>query len=361
MAFDASREDYLRLSISFDRSLQGSDPYSAARAMMGFDHRFDSNRDELPQSDADRAFHLVAKATELLDYQLPFADDEEAGLLRDEADEALGEAIGLDADCHDAKRMRALLRLGHFDEAYHYLSDGAEEVRASCERTRASGSWPTADDASVAIRPYLRWEASLVTCALNSGRYRRAIEVALALLDYDPIDMADVRLSCALAYAKLEDEPGLEALTERCRPLTMLRQAPDPWMLLARMGLAYKRRDLEEARRLVRVMLDSFPHAALTLARQDELPDGYFSRIVVPVGSEDELILATSEGSVLLQEGRETNYRGPMGAWVAALQEVAAGAAADAAEIAGGDTSGAKGRPGQGGPSGADGGKGGDA
>ena len=338
MAFDAYQEDYLRLSISFIRSLQGRDPYTAARAMLGFDHLFNQSRDDLPQTDQDRAFHLVTKATDLLDYEMPFATPDKANRLRDEADEALGEAIGLDGACHDAKRMRALLRLGPFEDAYRYLSDNAEEVRSSCEAARDAAAALTSGEKDVAVdlamRPYLRWEATLATTALNCGRYRRAAEVSRELLDLDSADTADARYSFAFALAKLEDEQGLDALAARCRPLSLLRRTDDPWMLLSRIALAHKRCDLTEARRLVNLMLDSFPHAALTLVRQDELSDGFFARIVVPVGGEDELILAVSEGSVLLQEGRETDNRGPLGAWIAALPEVRQGAVEDAAELA---------------------------
>jgi hypothetical protein len=44
---------------------------------------------------------------------------------------------------------------------------------------------------------------------------------------------------------------------------------------------------------------------------QKELPEGVFSRLAVSPGSEDELILAISEGTVLLMDGRY-----PFGAWV---------------------------------------------
>ena len=51
--------------------------------------------------------------------------------------------------------------------------------------------------------------------------------------------------------------------------------------------------------------------------RQRELPDGVFARFPAPPYSEDELIVALSEGTVLLLEGREQGGRGPFGLWVA--------------------------------------------
>ena len=48
-----------------------------------------------------------------------------------------------------------------------------------------------------------------------------------------------------------------------------------------------------------------YPHAGETLMRQDEYPDGVFARLAVQPSSEDELIIAVSEATVLLQEGLE--------------------------------------------------------
>ncbi|MBQ1839823.1 MAG: hypothetical protein II128_00615, partial [Atopobiaceae bacterium] len=45
-------------------------------------------------------------------------------------------------------------------------------------------------------------------------------------------------------------------------------------------------------------------------------PDGVFARLAVAPFSEDELILAISEGTVLLQEGRDDAGRGVLGTWI---------------------------------------------
>ena len=71
MAHDAKREDYQRLSLRYALELDKSGATDAARAFAAFGRRFAQNRDSLPQSDADRAFHLVALATEIIDYRLP--------------------------------------------------------------------------------------------------------------------------------------------------------------------------------------------------------------------------------------------------------------------------------------------------
>ncbi len=82
MSFDPRREDYQRLGLRFARELDGSDPATAVHAFSSFGRRFASMRDTLPQSDADRAFHLVADAAVMVDYQLPFAPDEQVDGLR---------------------------------------------------------------------------------------------------------------------------------------------------------------------------------------------------------------------------------------------------------------------------------------
>ena len=165
MAYDARWEDYQRLSLRFARSLDGSDPATALKAFATFGRRFAQNRDSLPQSDEDRAFHLVADATVLIDYSLPFAEsDERAEDIIRRAAALLDEAISLDAHCHDALRMQSAARNPSFESYYDFLRDGADEVRARCEEARelVGGSDDTPDDRirlarSIAMHPYYRW------------------------------------------------------------------------------------------------------------------------------------------------------------------------------------------------------------
>ena len=66
MAFDPKREDYQRLALRFAHELDAGDPMIAARSFASFGRRFAQDRDSLPQSDSDRAFHLVTLATDLI-------------------------------------------------------------------------------------------------------------------------------------------------------------------------------------------------------------------------------------------------------------------------------------------------------
>ena len=64
-------------------------------------------------------------------------------------------------------------------------------------------------------------------------------------------------------------------------------------------------------------LLDAYRGCGAALAQQVEIGDGFFARIRVPAYSEDELVVALSEGVVLLQEGVERTGKGVFGAWVA--------------------------------------------
>ncbi|MBM6676903.1 response regulator receiver protein [Olsenella uli] len=322
MAHDSRREDYLRMSLRFALSLDGGEPGRAAREFASFGRRLARDRDSLPQSDADRAFHLVSLATELVDYRLPFADDELAGTLVARGRALLDEALSLDPACHDAARMRVSLETTSPEERSRFLREGAEEVRASCElaRDRLCDALDEARrplGASVAMRPWWRWLADAAECALICGRNREAAEAAERLLAADPHDLSDARFTLAYALAKLEDEPGLERLAARYPALAAPRAADDAWIQLARIALAHKSYRLAEARRLTERLLETYPDCAATLIRQTEIPDGRFARIRVPSYGEDELVVALSEGVVLLQEGMERSGRGVLGSWLA--------------------------------------------
>ena len=86
-------------------------------------------------------------------------------------------------------------------------------------------------------------------------------------------------------------------------------------MLISRMAIAYKQRDLTAARTVLKHIIKVYPNAALTLIAMHELPDGVFARLYVEPFSEDELIMAVSECTVLFQEGVDREGHGSLGAW----------------------------------------------
>lgn len=321
MAFDPRREDYQRLGLRYAASLDGADAATATRAFANFGHRFSQDRDSLPQTDEDRAFYLVVKATSLIDYQLPFSSPGDSEKLIERGHQLLDEALSLDVTCYDALRMKAAADSISFDSYHAFLAERANEVVAHCEKRRDQAGGVADGErarlaADLAMRPCLRWLATQAEQSLICGRNREALRVTQRMLELDPTDAADARFTAALAYAKLEDEADLDALASRT--FASAHRAPDDgWMQLARVALAHKAHDLARARSALQVLIQTYPHAAETLIRQSELPDGVFARLAVLPYSEDELILAVSEGTVLLQEGRDSQDRGVLGRWVA--------------------------------------------
>lgn len=326
MAFDAQREDYQRMGLRFAQSLDRRDTSAATREFATFGRRFAQERDSLPQSDSDRAFHLVAIASKYIDYELPFATEKRAQELIDAGHRILDEALQLDSHCYDALRMKAAASNPSFDSFLEFLNKNAEEVRTHCELLRSQITDEPSGErarlaADLAMRPYLRWIAAQAEQALICGRNREALRLAHKALELDPRDTADVRFTAVLAYAKLEDEEGFRTFVDSGHATNRHRPYDDAWTLLAQLALAYKRHDLDAARTALDVLFVTYPHAAEALIRQNELPDGVFARLPVAPYSEDEIIIALSEATVLLQEGIDLQGRGVLSSWV--IQETA--------------------------------------
>ena len=299
MAFDAQVEDWQRMGMRLARTLDAGDPFGSVRAAVSFGHRYASDRDSLPQTNSERAFRLVAQATELIDYELPFAEPARADRIITEARGMLEQARTLDPHCHDAARMIAAQDRPSFDEFYHYLTEGDAAVRAGCERARDAVNLPDPQACrlarDLAFLPYLRWLATEASRALICGRYRKAIEHATELARLDENGIADADLTLAIAHTKLEDQAALDELAARGGgPMG------NAWLALATLAMAYKRRDMSAATQVTSQIIAKWPHAALTLELQDELPDGVFSRIVV----ERVRVLDRAAGGPRLQRAR---------------------------------------------------------
>ena len=322
MAHDARKEDYRRLGLRFIRELDKEEPLRAMKTFAGFGQRFATDRDSLPQTDADRAFHLVSLAADAIDYQLPFADAEHAKELVAQGRRLLDEALALDPDCFDAVRMRSSNELPSISARYDFLAQEEPRVRQACESARDAAL--AADDepdraalaADLAMRPYLRWVASMAELALICGRNRQCVDLARKLIQIDPTDISDARFTLALGLAKLEDEPALDELEHAYPSIYAGRGANDAWMLLARISLAFKQHKHVVAREVLSRLLRAYPTGAVALIRQNELPDGEFARLSTQPNSEDELVIALSESVVLLQEGNDPTGRGILGTWL---------------------------------------------
>lgn len=310
MAFDPIQEDCLRLILE-DMRRENVFPLEDAAFI---ERRMDAYRGDparLIHTDRDRSFHLVARAAEIADYTIPFMTDEtELEQQEDAVEDLLREAVELDAGNWDAQRMLAACTAPSNEAYVSYLVDNRPAIEQDVERLAAAADDPYSREfaADLGRRPYLRWLGSLAAQALISGQYRLSLRAALDCLSAAPHDPGDVRRTALLALAKLEaDEEELEEF-QRTHELafttgTAVAADQDFWMLIARLSAAYRSYDMAAAERVLGRLVKSAPHAAQSLFVQVELPEGLFSRVNVVPGSDDELVLAISEATPLLQEG----------------------------------------------------------
>ena len=95
----------------------------------------------------------------------------------------------------------------------------------------------------VLLRPQLRVRAAVVRTCMETTRYGMAIARAQEMFELAPSDALGCRHSAALAYARLEDEAGFEALDAR------FDHRSSAWSLLARVILNFKLGRMGAARR----------------------------------------------------------------------------------------------------------------
>lgn len=335
--FDPIQEDCLRLILS-SMEHDGVSPLADPDYIAQASSTFQKNPAALIHTDRDRSFHLVSKATEIIDYRIPFLNtEEEVERQLNVAENYLREAIELDEGNWDAKRMLATTQSESDDALVCYLLDNRDAVAADAAHLLDLASQP---GISVYLREYapdlgqrahLRWLAALASRLLIAGQYRRAlttVEESLAIAPHDP---ADIRHTGTLALAKLEVDPSelkrfrsrhalayqMAAATDSRRPHTRGGgHKPDAWSLIAEMSLAYRSFDFDRAAAALRTLMRVYPSAAQPLYFQAEFPDGAFSRVHVMPGSEDELVLALSEATPLLQEGMGTPEAASFSLWL---------------------------------------------
>lgn len=317
MAFDPIQEDCLRLILQ-SMGRQNIMPLDNAEFIQQQMDEYRKNPDSLVVSDQDRSFHLVAKAAELADYRIPFLTDEEEVMRLDAQAEAyLREAVELDPKNWDAQRMLAALCADSNDAYVSYLLDQRQTVADDIAATISSASTPYEKEfaTDLASRPYLRWLAALSSHAFICGQYTLALNTAIETLEIDPFDLAGSRYTAYLAMAKLEySVADIKKFRSQCSraengPQAFQRRGErgkarqDAWSLIAQINVLYRQFDYEGASHALRLLLRSYPHAAQALYYQAEFPEGLFGRVNVEPGSGDELVLALSEATPLLQEG----------------------------------------------------------
>ena len=336
MAFDPIQEDCLRLVLGAMRR-ERIYPLENAAFIERCMEDFHADPARLIVHDRDRSFHLVAMATEIVDYRVPFImDDTAADAEAAKAEAQLREACELDPANWDAKRMLAALEAESNDAYVSYLLDHRADVEADLARVTSETSTPYDREfaGDLGRRPYLRWLAAIASRALIAGQYRLALTVAEESLAYAPADPADVRHTAMLAMAKLEyPRAELDRFHKRygtayASPLILGRRhhlaekSPDAWTLIAQLACAYHDFDMAGATRMLKQLMRVYPHSAEALYYQAEFPDGVFCRVNVEPGSIDELILALSEATPLLQEGLGSPSNACLSTWIATHERV---------------------------------------
>lgn len=330
MAFDPLQEDCLRLvlaSLKRERT-----PLTDAIAVQRLANAFRADPASLIHTDRDRSFHLVAKATELVDYRIPMlVDDAEIDHLAELAENYLREAAELDPGNWDAARMLAAMDAPTNDAYVSYLLDNRERVERDTDVLREQASDPYEREFAndLGQRPYLRWLAALASRALIAGQYRLSLSYAEESLAFAPQDPAGVRHTATLAMAKLEVDPedlktfrtqhtaAYQTSAPQRRRRASAEREVDAWSLIADMSLAYRALDFPGATHALRTIMRTYPHAAEALFYQSEFPDGLFGRVNAEPGSADELVLALSEATPLLQEGVGAPEDASFSTWIA--------------------------------------------
>lgn len=333
MGFDVAQEDCLRLTLATMRRKRVF-PLDNPQVISQCVDAYQQNPDDLIETDVDRSFHLVARATEALDYEFPFiADDAEAAQVLEDAKAMLTEACSLDPGNIDAERMITELTAPSTTDYLEYLNGRKPEVEARYRRL-VDGVRDPYDEEFVHgfdKRQVLRWLDAIATRSLLAGRYRMALDAAKEALELEPTDPGNSHYTAELAMAKLEctaeelaafrREHALayaaEQLFARLASTSSREPRANAWSLLADIAVAYHGFAYPEVSRLLVLLLHSYPHAAEALTYQIEFPLGVFSRIEVEPGSEDELLLALNEASVLLQEGVGDDTDGSLSVWLA--------------------------------------------
>ena len=313
MAFDPIQEDCHRLVLEALR--RDNIPLTDGPAVERLMEQFTRDPAPLIVHDRDRAGHLIAKVVEAVDYRIPFIpDDAQAEQEEAAAENMLREAAALDPSNWDAQRMLTALTAESNEEYVQYLVSKCDEVEHDLALKIASAQDPYEREAAgdLTRRPYLRWLAALASRALISGRYRMSLEAANRSLDFAPNDPAEELKRFRSAHSV----PYLANTPLRRRPKDAERDL-DPWTLIALMSAAWRELDYDGAEHYLRILARSCPHAAEALYFQTEFPDGVYARVNVGAGSTDELVLALSEATPVLQEGLGAPDNASFAAWVA--------------------------------------------
>lgn len=247
--------------------------------------------------DAERAFALLAQAMRkfnesardddlLDDDQYMAARNKRFDILRG----ACQAALSLDADCLDAQLLLTLATVGRPDK----LLDALCELEEKCADGPAFAQldWGNPWD-----RAQLRLRAAISRTCADYACWKMALETANSVLGVTESagDPLGARNTAALAYARLEDEEGLNALEARFTQ-------GNAWTSLARCLLLYKLERTPAARRSLRGFAQLNQGAAYAMMRpvfvEVYLPD----RPDYAPGSFEGAMAAVHEAEVIIAD-----------------------------------------------------------
>ena len=213
---------------------------------------------------AREAFSRAMRESEAL-------DDEAYAMARAKALDTLRKscrhAMDTDPSCVDARHIFVVSAppgIGSPDHAYGELLATYRESQAALD---AVAEWP--GDLSwdnVFLRPHARLLAALARHCVFCTRYRLAIAWGEELIELCPDDEPGIRHSMEIAYARLEDEDGLNRLDGRFGNDSM------PWSLLSRTILLYRLERFSAARRALKGYAKLVEGGAYALLRPVLLP-----------------------------------------------------------------------------------------
>lgn len=249
----------------------------------------------------EEAFSALAQALDALDESRRdddlLDDDQYATARQQRLSKLLATCDGIlaiDPACSDAQLLRIEASDLGPDKTLDALLDLRDQQREKLGPLKA----PVAGDAwaDVFSRPRLRLEDAIARTCIDSSRFRMALKTCTDLLAIAPLDALGARYTCALAFARLEDEEGFDWLDSR------FSRRGNAWFHIARVLLMYKLGRMPAARRALRgfgQLISGGAYALLQPVYVDTyLPD----RPAFEPGSFQEAILAVHEADPVIAD-----------------------------------------------------------
>ena len=249
----------------------------------------------------EQAFALVAQALERhkdATHDDDLLDDAQYAQAREKRNARLAaacnDALKLDEGCVDAALLALLAQDLSQDELFERLlamQDDLATAHGGIAIPAAGDAW-----ANVFVRGRLRLVAALSRTCITTARFAMAANLCCELLQKAPLDALGARLTCALAFARLEDEDGLMWLDKR------EGAHGNAWFHLSRALLMYKLGRVSAARRALRGF-DQLCYGGAYLLLQPMYVDTYLpDRPDWAPGSFDESLLATHEADPIVSD-----------------------------------------------------------